>query len=283
MWRLSSVMIFAWFMLRSLKPNHDSARIFLLQHILNGGFGFMWRFDLLWSLFDSCYGPWTLTMTLQGNFCNILCMGVLDSSEDWICFQRNDFKFVFVEFTFWICRNTFDDEVLENPGGWRTEWRGGFEFCNDGGWWALYRRYTALHASDSLLTSNSAGGENACGNVVDEVVGHVYLFLKEKLELAAPSCSYGLLHSTMIGLCLSSFSYWSQQKEKPSKLFLRFWRNVLSLVEQCCMVLKQIRAWICCSLIFAKTYLHKILFPQLFKFGFVDNFRSNVFRVWGGK
>jgi hypothetical protein len=57
----------------------------------------------------------------------------------------------------------------------------------------------------------------------------------------------------------------------------------LSLVEQCCMVLQQIRAWICCSLIFAKTYLHKILFTQLFKFGCVKNFRSNVFRVWGGK
>jgi hypothetical protein len=179
-------MILVWFMLWSLNPNHDSA----------------------------------------GNFCNILCMGVLDSSEDWICFQRNDFKFVFVEFTFWICRNTFDDELLENPGGWRTEWRGGFEFCNDGGWWALYRRYTALHASDSLLTSNSAGGENACGNVVDEVVGHVYLFLKEKLELAAPSCSYGLLHGTMIGLCLSSFSYWSQQKVKIFKV-------IFKILEEC--------------------------------------------------
>lgn len=41
---------------------------------------------------------------------------------------------------------------------------------------------------------------------VDEVAGHVYLFLKEQLELATPPLSYGLLHGTIIGTCLTIFT-----------------------------------------------------------------------------
>ncbi|CAM6025837.1 unnamed protein product [Sphagnum balticum] len=90
------------------------------------------------------------------------------------------------------------------------------------------RRYTALHASDSLLTSNSAGGENACGNVVDEVVGHVYLFLKEKLELAAPSCSYGLLHGTMIDQFLAC----GKKSDEAHDLASQIWVVVLGNLEE---------------------------------------------------
>ena len=57
------------------------------------------------------------------------------------------------------------------------------------------RRFTALHVSSSLL----AGNKSQADVDVDEVAGHVYLFLKEQLELATPPLSYGLLHGTIIG------------------------------------------------------------------------------------
>lgn len=57
----------------------------------------------------------------------------------------------------------------------------------------LCRRFTALHVSSSLLSRNNSKAD------VDEVAGHVYLYLKEQLELATPPLSYGLLHGTIIG------------------------------------------------------------------------------------
>lgn len=50
-----------------------------------------------------------------------------------------------------------------------------------------------MHISNSLLSRNNSKAD------VDEVAGHVYLYLKEQLELATPSLSYGLLHGTIIG------------------------------------------------------------------------------------
>jgi len=50
-----------------------------------------------------------------------------------------------------------------------------------------------LHVSSSLLSRNNSKAD------VDEVAGHVYLYLKEQLELATPPLSYGLLHGTIIG------------------------------------------------------------------------------------
>ncbi|CAM6085243.1 unnamed protein product [Calypogeia fissa] len=53
------------------------------------------------------------------------------------------------------------------------------------------RRYTALYVSDSLFAKDKVEG-------VNEVAGHVYLFLKEQLESPTPPVSYGLLHGTII-------------------------------------------------------------------------------------
>lgn len=57
----------------------------------------------------------------------------------------------------------------------------------------LHRRFTALNVSSSLLFQNSK-------SEVDEMAGHVYLYLKEQLELATLPLSYGLLHGTIIGV-----------------------------------------------------------------------------------
>eukprot|EP00250_Pteridium_aquilinum_P018607 c24137_g1_i1 orf=192-1040(-) len=53
------------------------------------------------------------------------------------------------------------------------------------------RRYIALHISKSLFSFGDQDGD------IHELVGHVYLFLKEQLEVSAP-LSYGLLHGTII-------------------------------------------------------------------------------------
>lgn len=54
------------------------------------------------------------------------------------------------------------------------------------------RRYLALHVSKSLFRFGDQEGD------VYELAGHVYLFLKEQLEVSSTPLSYGLLHGTII-------------------------------------------------------------------------------------
>lgn len=54
-----------------------------------------------------------------------------------------------------------------------------------------FRRYAALYVSKHIF---SLGEE-----VDDEIVGHVYLFLKEQLEISKMPPLSGVLHGTIIG------------------------------------------------------------------------------------
>lgn len=75
------------------------------------------------------------------------------------------------------------------------------------------RRYIALHISKSLLSFEDQDGD------IHELVGHVYLFLKEQLEVSSP-LSYGLLHGTIIDQFLACGKEGSMAHELASRIWL---------------------------------------------------------------
>lgn len=54
-----------------------------------------------------------------------------------------------------------------------------------------FRRFTALYVSKHIF---------ALDGEIDELVGHIYLFLKEQLELSTMPTLLGILHGTIIGV-----------------------------------------------------------------------------------
>jgi len=86
------------------------------------------------------------------------------------------------------------------------------------------RRFTALHVSSNLL----AGNKSQADVDVDEVAGHVYLFLKEQLELATPSLSYGLLHGTIIDQFLAC----GKKSDEAHDVASLIWVAVLGNLEE---------------------------------------------------
>lgn len=84
------------------------------------------------------------------------------------------------------------------------------------------RRFTALHISNTLLSRNNSKAD------VDEVAGHVYLYLKEQLELATPSLSYGLLHGTIIDQFLAC----GKKSEEAYDVASQIWVAVLGNLEE---------------------------------------------------
>lgn len=83
------------------------------------------------------------------------------------------------------------------------------------------RRFTALNVSSSLLFQNSK-------SEVDEMAGHVYLYLKEQLELATLPLSYGLLHGTIIDQFLAC----GKNSEEAHDVASQIWVAVLGNLEE---------------------------------------------------
>ncbi|KAG0628166.1 hypothetical protein M758_1G006200 [Ceratodon purpureus] len=87
---------------------------------------------------------------------------------------------------------------------------------------SIKRRFTALHVSSSLLSRNHSKSD------VDEIAGHVYLYLKEQLELATPPLSYGLLHGTIIDQFLAC----GKKSEEAHDVASQIWVAVLGNLEE---------------------------------------------------
>lgn len=75
------------------------------------------------------------------------------------------------------------------------------------------RRYIALHISKSLFSFEDQDGD------IHEMVGHVYLFLKEQLEVSAP-LSYALLHGTIIDQFLACGKKGNTAHDLASQIWL---------------------------------------------------------------
>ncbi|KAL3699196.1 hypothetical protein R1sor_017218 [Riccia sorocarpa] len=83
------------------------------------------------------------------------------------------------------------------------------------------RRFIALHVSNSVFVREKLEG-------IDEVAGHVYLFLKEQLESSTPPASYGLLHGTIIDQFLAC----SKTGDEAHELASLVWVAVLDNLDE---------------------------------------------------
>eukprot|EP00252_Welwitschia_mirabilis_P016887 TRINITY_DN3759_c0_g1_i1.p1 TRINITY_DN3759_c0_g1~~TRINITY_DN3759_c0_g1_i1.p1 ORF type:complete len:231 (+),score=54.87 TRINITY_DN3759_c0_g1_i1:269-961(+) len=84
------------------------------------------------------------------------------------------------------------------------------------------RRYEALYISENLFPSNDVE------NGIDELAGHVYLFLKEQLERSVRPLSYGLLHGTIIDQFLAC----GKAREVAYELASKVWLAVINNLEE---------------------------------------------------
>ncbi|KAL2609528.1 hypothetical protein R1flu_028101 [Riccia fluitans] len=83
------------------------------------------------------------------------------------------------------------------------------------------RRFIALHVSNSVFVREKLDG-------IDEVAGHVYLFLKEQLESSTPPASYSLLHGTIIDQFLAC----SKTGDEAHELASLIWVAVLDNLDE---------------------------------------------------
>ncbi|KAG6545707.1 hypothetical protein Mapa_012892 [Marchantia paleacea] len=83
------------------------------------------------------------------------------------------------------------------------------------------RRFIALHVSGNLFMKEKVDG-------IDEIAGHVYLFLKEQLESSTPPASYGLLHGTIIDQFLAC----SKTGDEAHELASLIWVAVLDNLDE---------------------------------------------------
>lgn len=81
------------------------------------------------------------------------------------------------------------------------------------------RRFIALHMSKSLFKFEDEDGD------IHELVGHIYLFLKEQLEDSAP-LSYGLLHGTVIDQFLACGKKGNTAHDLASQIWLAVINNL---------------------------------------------------------
>ncbi|EFJ13501.1 hypothetical protein SELMODRAFT_446266 [Selaginella moellendorffii] len=79
------------------------------------------------------------------------------------------------------------------------------------------RRYRAMHASKAVLP--------LIGGDVEEVAGHVYLYLKEQLE-SASSVSYSLLHGTTINQFLACKMAGNEAQALASQIWIAVINNL---------------------------------------------------------
>ncbi|OAE25463.1 hypothetical protein AXG93_458s1080 [Marchantia polymorpha subsp. ruderalis] len=81
------------------------------------------------------------------------------------------------------------------------------------------RRFIALHVSGNLFMKEKVDG-------IDEIAGHVYLFLKEQLESSTPPASYGLLHGTIIDQFLACSKTGDEAHELASIIWVAVFDNL---------------------------------------------------------
>ncbi|PKI38190.1 uncharacterized protein LOC116202068 [Punica granatum] len=81
------------------------------------------------------------------------------------------------------------------------------------------RRYIALYISKHMF---------ALDGDVDEIVGHAYLFLKERLELPAMPPPSGILHGTMI----DQFIACGKSRDAAHELVSQIWLAVLDNLDE---------------------------------------------------
>eukprot|EP00249_Psilotum_nudum_P019212 c27144_g1_i1 orf=209-1081(-) len=74
--------------------------------------------------------------------------------------------------------------------------------------------FRALYVSKKLFNFGDSNGD------VDELAGHIYLFLKEKLEVSGSPLSYGLLHGTVVDQFLAFGKAGSTAHELASQIWL---------------------------------------------------------------
>ncbi|KAK4736291.1 hypothetical protein R3W88_010552 [Solanum pinnatisectum] len=82
------------------------------------------------------------------------------------------------------------------------------------------RRYTALYVSKHIFSL----GEN----LDDEIVGHVYLFLKEQLEISKMPPLSGVLHGTII----DQFIACGKSRDMAHELSSIIWLAVVDNLEE---------------------------------------------------
>lgn len=84
------------------------------------------------------------------------------------------------------------------------------------------RRYTALYISKNIFSFSGLDGDT------NELAGHVYLFLKEQLELSVTPLSYGLLHGTIIDQFLAC----GKARDTAHELASKVWLAVINSLEE---------------------------------------------------
>eukprot|EP01018_Ginkgo_biloba_P027327 Gb_34077 [translate_table: standard] len=84
------------------------------------------------------------------------------------------------------------------------------------------RRYTALYVSKNIFSFSNLDGD------IDELAGHVYLFLKEQLECSVTPLSYGLLHGTIIDQFLAC----GKARDIAHELASKVWLAVINNLEE---------------------------------------------------
>ncbi|GAB4849935.1 hypothetical protein Ancab_029235 [Ancistrocladus abbreviatus] len=81
------------------------------------------------------------------------------------------------------------------------------------------RRFTALYVSRSILMLDDE---------IDEILGHMYLFLKEQLEISTVRHSLGILH----GIIIDDFIACGKSRDKAYELASHIWLAVIDNLEE---------------------------------------------------
>lgn len=81
------------------------------------------------------------------------------------------------------------------------------------------RRYTALYVSEHII---------ALDGEIDELVGHIYLYLKEQLELSIMPPPSNILHGTIIDQFISC----GRSRDKAHELASHIWLAVINNLEE---------------------------------------------------